>query len=98
MPEKQTKNNNIVISREELEKQNEYSSLTKKVLSSRFLLKQPLAYVRTFGCQGNVADGERLKGMLCEMGFDLTETLECADVVLLNTCAIREHAEDRVFG
>ena len=45
-----------------------------------------------------MSDGERLKGMLEQMGYEMTEELEGADLVLYNTCAIREHAEDRVFG
>lgn len=54
--------------------------------------------MRTYGCQQNVADGERIKGMLSEMGFEFTEDEDEADFILFNTCAIREHAEDRVFG
>ncbi|MDE6456518.1 MAG: hypothetical protein K2L38_11590 [Dysosmobacter sp.] len=58
----------------------------------------PRARVETFGCQQNVADGQRLMGMLEAMGFAPAEDAEEADLVLLNTCAIREHAEQRVFG
>lgn len=58
----------------------------------------PLAMVVTYGCQQNVSDSERLKGMLREMGFAFTETADEADLMLFNTCAVREHAEDRVFG
>lgn len=60
--------------------------------------KARFAYVRSYGCQQNVADGERLKGMLETMGFRLTDVVEDADIVLFNTCAVREHAENRVFG
>ncbi|MGN0448639.1 MAG: tRNA (N6-isopentenyl adenosine(37)-C2)-methylthiotransferase MiaB [Acutalibacteraceae bacterium] len=81
-----------------LEKQNEYTQLVKTVLGSRFTDRKPKAFVHTYGCQGNVADGEKLKGMLFEMGFDFCLSPENADLVLYNTCAIREHAEDRVFG
>lgn len=59
---------------------------------------QPLAYIHTYGCQQNVADGEKIKGQLAEMGFGFTDDAENADFVLFNTCAVREHAEDRVFG
>ena len=59
---------------------------------------QPLAYVRTYGCQQNVADSEKMKGQLSQMGFGFTDTAEEADFILFNTCAVREHAEDRVFG
>lgn len=58
----------------------------------------PLACIRTFGCQQNVADSERIKGMLAEMGFGFTDETEEADFILFNTCAVREHACDRVFG
>ncbi|MBR5872885.1 MAG: tRNA (N6-isopentenyl adenosine(37)-C2)-methylthiotransferase MiaB [Oscillospiraceae bacterium] len=58
----------------------------------------PLACIRTFGCQQNVADSDRIKGMLARMGFGFTEEVEEADFILFNTCAVREHACDRVFG
>ena len=58
----------------------------------------PLACIRTFGCQQNVADSEHIKGMLAKMGFGFTEEPEAADFILFNTCAVREHACDRVFG
>ena len=61
-------------------------------------IKSPLAHVRTYGCQQNVSDSERIKGMLAQMGFGFTEEPEQADLILFNTCAVREHAEDRVFG
>ena len=60
--------------------------------------RTPLAMVDTFGCQQNVADSQHIMGMLQAMGFAFTEEAEEADVVVLNTCAIREHAEKRVFG
>lgn len=59
---------------------------------------QPLAYVHTFGCQLNVADGEKLAGLLQAMGFGMTDSVEDASLILYNTCAVRENAEDRVFG
>ena len=58
----------------------------------------PLACIQTYGCQQNVADGQRLMGMLEACGFAFTEEAGRADLVVLNTCAIREHAEQRVFG
>lgn len=58
----------------------------------------PVACVDTFGCQQNVADGERLMGMLEACGFTFTQEPGQADLVILNTCAVREHAEQRVFG
>ena len=59
---------------------------------------QPLALVRTYGCQQNVADSQRIKGLLALMGYGFTESEHEADLILFNTCAVREHAEDRVLG
>ena len=56
------------------------------------------AYVRSFGCQLNVSDGEKIQGLLKKMGYAFTEDEQEADLIILNTCAVRENAEDRVFG
>ena len=58
----------------------------------------PTAYVETYGCQQNEADSEKLRGYLTQAGYAIVREAEGADVVILNTCAIREHAEQRVFG
>ena len=58
----------------------------------------PLAFVHSYGCQQNVNDGERIKGVLVDIGYGLCEKPEDADLILFNTCAVREHAEQRVFG
>ena len=55
-------------------------------------------YIRTYGCQMNEHDSEKIKGMLLSVGFSETDELEKSDVVILNTCAIRENAHDKVFG
>lgn len=81
----------------ELERQFGYAKRVKQLVSERFSDK-PLAFVHTYGCQQNVSDSERLKGLIELMGYGFTETLDDADLVLYNTCAVREHAEDRVFG
>lgn len=60
--------------------------------------RQPLAMVDTYGCQQNEADSEKLRGYLRAMGFGFTQDEFAADVVVMNTCAVREHAETRVFG
>lgn len=78
--------------------QQEYIALVSALLTQKFGPNKPLAAVITYGCQQNVSDSERMKGMLAEMGFDFTEDTERADFILFNTCAVREHAEDRVFG
>lgn len=56
------------------------------------------AMVETYGCQQNVNDSQRIEGMLLEMGFSLTDDREKADVIIFNTCAIRENAHERVYG
>ena len=58
----------------------------------------PLAFVDTYGCQQNEADSERIRGFLSEMGYGFTKEEAQADVIVINTCAIREHAEQRVLG
>ena len=60
--------------------------------------RQPLAMVDTYGCQQNVADSQRLMGMLREMGCGFTQDAYAADIIVINTCAIRENAEKKVFG
>jgi len=57
-----------------------------------------LAFVDTYGCQQNEADSERIRGYLRSMGYGFTQDENAADVIVINTCAIREHAEDRVLG
>ena len=85
------------ITETELENQKEFSKKVSEVISSRYNEK-PLACVVTYGCQQNVADSERIKGMLEKMGYGFTEDRQSAKLVIFNTCAVREHAEDRVFG
>ena len=60
--------------------------------------QRPLAMVDTYGCQQNEADSEKLRGYLAEMGYGFTGDEFQADVIVVNTCAVREHAEMRVFG
>ena len=91
------KQNVSIVSSEELAQQQAYADLVRAVLDARYS-GAPKAFVHTYGCQGNVADGERIKGMIEAMGYALTDAIEEADLILFNTCAIREHAEDRVFG
>jgi len=62
------------------------------------LPRAPLALVDTYGCQQNEADSEKLRGMLARMGYGFTDDPGRADVVVMNTCAVRGHAEQRVFG
>ena len=58
----------------------------------------PVAYVETYGCQQNEADSQQIQGMLARCGYVFGQSAQGADLVVFNTCAIREHAEQRVFG
>ncbi|MCR5138188.1 MAG: tRNA (N6-isopentenyl adenosine(37)-C2)-methylthiotransferase MiaB [Oscillospiraceae bacterium] len=60
--------------------------------------RRPLAMVDTYGCQQNEADSEKLRGYLAEMGCGFTQDEFEADIIVVNTCAVREHAEMRVLG
>lgn len=58
----------------------------------------PNVYIETYGCQMNLADTELIRGHLTRSGYSSVNAPDTADVILLNTCAIREHAEERIFG
>ena len=86
----------VLVPAEDLARQRDFQEKIRRMFETR--QAHPRACVDTFGCQQNVADGPKLMGMLAECGFTLTEDVKEADLVILNTCAIREHAEQRVFG
>ena len=86
----------VQISPSDLDTQRTYCAQIADYWSARG--QTPSAYVETYGCQQNEADSQRVRGMLLECGYRMAEGPEGADVVVMNTCAIREHAEQRVFG
>ncbi len=55
-------------------------------------------YIETYGCQMNVADSELVSGILKQAGYEQAESLDDADIIIFNTCSVRQHAEDRVIG
>jgi tRNA-2-methylthio-N6-dimethylallyladenosine synthase len=61
-------------------------------------LSKSNVYIETYGCQMNLADTEIVQGVLTNKGYELTNDIKKADVVLLNTCSIRENAEQRIYG
>ena len=61
-----------------------------------FLMKK--VYIRTFGCQMNTRDAEVISGILRKSGFGLADSVDSADVVIFVTCAVRQHAEDKVWS
>ena len=87
---------NVVLSDADMARQREFTGKIKELHAQRG--KTVRALVDTFGCQQNVADSQHIMGMLEAMGCEfVTEPAE-ADIIVLNTCAIRDHAEKRVYG
>ncbi len=89
-----------IISEEELSRQRAFSAKLREA-NAHFAAeygRERLAHTETYGCQQNENDTERIRGMLKEAGFKFTEDAEKADVVIYNTCAVRENAEQKVFG
>ena len=87
---------NVVLSDGDMARQREFTEKIKELHAQRGKAVHALVY--TFGCQQNVADSQHIMGMLEAMGCDfVTEPAE-ADIIVLNTCAIRDHAEKRVYG
>ena len=84
------------ISGEEIARQKDFCAQIKAMNAP--LPARPLAFVDTYGCQQNEADSERIRGYLTEMGYGFTQDEAAADVIVINTCAVREHAEQRVLG
>lgn len=60
--------------------------------------KQKKAFLLVYGCQMNVSDAERMAGELASIGYARTDEMQAADLILINTCCVRESAEDRVYG
>ena len=81
---------------EEMQKYSKYIEKVRQInLSSG---GQKYAYIQTFGCQQNVADSEKISGMCQAMGYVITDTPDISDIIVVNTCAIREHAEKRALS
>ena len=87
----------VVISPEKIKEQYAYMDKVKALLSERAQDKH-YAYIETFGCQQNEADSERIMGMLARMGYIPTGDSALADIIIVNTCAVREHAELRALS
>ncbi|MDE7303844.1 MAG: tRNA (N6-isopentenyl adenosine(37)-C2)-methylthiotransferase MiaB [Oscillospiraceae bacterium] len=74
----------------------DYKAKVREILTQRD--STYLCCLRSFGCQQNVSDGEKILGLLCEMGYGITEDVSSADLILYNTCAVRENAELKIYG
>ncbi len=62
------------------------------------ILQKKRAFIGVYGCQMNISDAERMEGQLTTLGYERTEDMARADLILLNTCCVRETAEDKVYG
>lgn len=87
---------NIKEARRRTKEEVNYIELNQNYDSNMF--KGQKYFLRTYGCQMNVHDGEEIKARLESLGFTETDTIETADIVILNTCAIRENAHDKLYG
>ncbi|MEK7547539.1 MAG: tRNA (N6-isopentenyl adenosine(37)-C2)-methylthiotransferase MiaB, partial [Patescibacteria group bacterium] len=63
-----------------------------------FVPSMPNYYIQTYGCQMNYSDTERIESYLQALGYKKTNTFTRADLIIFNTCSVRQHAEDRVTG
>jgi len=84
----------VDISKEEIQEQKEYIDNIKELIKGRSLKY----HIITYGCQMNIHDSEKLAGMLNSMGYTETSDQAEADLILFNTCCVRENAEHRVYG
>lgn len=76
----------------------EFVEKIKNLLPSVYPDSPPLAHIHSFGCQQNESDSEKIKGLLANMGYGFTDDVNNAELIIYNTCAVRENAEMRVFG
>lgn len=88
------------ISENEIAKQSEFIKRLKNINEDFYKLngRRPMCNTETYGCQQNENDTERIRGILKEAGYDFCDRAEDADLVIYNTCAVRENAEDKVYG
>ncbi len=86
----------IYVSPEAMNEQKEYACRVREIIKEKY--EHPTVFLRTFGCQQNEADTERLAGIAAECGYTVTDDEQRADLIIINTCAIREHAEKRALS
>jgi len=71
---------------------------SKHIEELKKISKDKKYYIRTYGCQANVRDEETMRAMLEDAGYTFSEDIENVDIIIINTCAVRENAEDKVYG
>lgn len=84
----------------QMERQREFLSRLREINETFYTThkRRPLCNTETYGCQQNENDTERIRGILKEAGYDFCDSADDADLVIYNTCAVRENAEDKVYG
>ena len=94
------KREEMIVPKEKIEEQKIFIEAVKNKmgLQAMEIEHNQLAHIMTYGCQQNQADSEKLRGMLELMGYRMTESKDKADLILLNTCCVRENAETKLFG
>lgn len=73
-------------------------TLLRNIIQQKYKGRAPLCYLHSYGCQQSVSDGEIIKGELKKVGFSFCDNENHADLIVLNTCAVRENAHERVYG
>ena len=83
-----------------LSEQEKYAEKVRSIIKEKQQKsgKKLLCYITTFGCQQNEADSERLMGQAVSLGYEKTDDPESADLIIYNTCAVREHADLRALS
>lgn len=93
-----SKRENLIVTVEEIKSQEMYIEKVAEKVKNRFKAGKPMVNITTWGCQMNEHDSENLFGMLEKMGYGVTEEQSEADLIIYNTCAVRENAELKVYG
>jgi tRNA-2-methylthio-N6-dimethylallyladenosine synthase len=95
-----SKPSGVLVSEDEKKRQFAFIKTIREENEARFQKtgKRYNYFVRTYGCQQNENDSEKLSGMLSAMGYEPSADERAADLIIFNTCAVREHAEMKVFG
>lgn len=93
-----SKRDKLIIDENEINSQIEFQHKIAEIIDIEYPERKPRVFTETWGCQMNEHDTENLLGMIDNMGYESTEDVEEADLVIFNTCAVRENAELKVYG
>ena len=93
-----SKRENLIVTVEEIKLQEMYIEKVAEKVRTKFVTGKPMVNITTWGCQMNEHDSENIFGMLEKMGYGVTEEQSDADLIIYNTCAVRENAELKVYG